>query len=58
MTKITETIPDDMPDWAIKAMAEGKFFEIACEKVRELEQLKMEVTNSAKSNKATSTRST
>ena len=34
---ITETIPDDIPDWAIKAMAEGQLFSITFERVRKLE---------------------
>ena len=37
MDKITETIPDDMPEWAEKAMAEGQFFKKSCEIVNDLE---------------------
>ena len=28
MTHITEIIPDDAPEWAIKAMAEGQLFRV------------------------------
>lgn len=39
-TTITETIPDDLPDWAIKAMADGQLFHVMCKKARELDALK------------------
>jgi len=47
MTKITEIIPDDLPDWAIDAMAEGQFFNVVAERLKsdeaEIEWLKQEV---------------
>ena len=33
MKKITEIIPNDMPDWAREAMANGQFFNVACENI-------------------------
>ncbi len=39
MTKITETIvlteqiPDDLPEWAIKAMAEGQLFKVTFDRI-------------------------
>ena len=44
MNKTTEIIPDDLPDWAQRAIDEGQFFRIAIEKVAELEKLLEEVT--------------
>jgi hypothetical protein len=39
--EITEIIPDDLPDWAIKAMAEGQLFTVTFERIKRLEaQLK------------------
>jgi 2C-methyl-D-erythritol 2,4-cyclodiphosphate synthase len=35
MTKITEIIPDDLPEWAVEAMAEGQFFRTALQKIQE-----------------------
>jgi len=32
MNTITEIIPDDLPDWAIEAMAEGRLFRACMEK--------------------------
>ena len=32
MTHITEIIPDDAPEWAIEAMAEGRLFSTACDR--------------------------
>lgn len=32
--KITEIIPDNLPRWAIKAMAAGKFFHVALDKIK------------------------
>ncbi|MCH8285916.1 hypothetical protein IIB79_05230 [candidate division KSB1 bacterium] len=34
---LTEQIPDNLPDWGIKAMAEERFFEVAVAKVKALE---------------------
>lgn len=36
MPKITEIIPDDLPDWAIKAMAEGQFFNVVAKKLKDI----------------------
>jgi len=38
MNKLTETIPDDMPEWAIEAMAEGRLFNKTFAVVAELEK--------------------
>ena len=41
MHKITEIIPDSIPDWAKDAMDDGQFFRIALERIASLEaQLK------------------
>lgn len=37
MATITEIIPEDMPDWAKKAMDEGQFFNVCCEKFKQLD---------------------
>ena len=37
MNKITEIIPDNLPDWAQEAMDNGQFFKVAIKKVAELE---------------------
>ena len=37
MSEITEIIPDDLPDWAIKAMAEGQLFNVTFARIRALE---------------------
>lgn len=37
MPKITEIIPDDMPEWVIEAMENGQFFNVTCEKIKELQ---------------------
>ena len=34
---LTETIPDDIPDWAIKAMAEKKLFQVTFDRIKALE---------------------
>ena len=34
MNKITETIPDDLPEWAEKAIDEGNFFRIAIDMIK------------------------
>ena len=39
MNKITEIIPDEIPDWAKKAMDEGQFFNIACNIMNALEEI-------------------
>ena len=36
MTKITEIIPDDMPDWAKTAMEKGQFFNVAIMRAEEI----------------------
>jgi len=36
MPKITEIIPNDIPDWAQKAMEEGQFFNVAINLVEKL----------------------
>jgi len=36
---ITETIPDDLPDWAIEAMADGRLFHVMCEKAKQVDGL-------------------
>lgn len=41
MHKITEIIPDSIPDWAKDAMDDGQFFRIALDRIASLEaQLK------------------
>jgi len=42
MNKIIELIPDDndLPDWAIKAMANGSLFKTVFEKIKEIERFK------------------
>jgi len=35
MDTITEIIPDDLPEWAKKAMDEGQFFNVVSEKIKE-----------------------
>lgn len=37
MHKITEIIPDSMPDWAKDAMDEGQFFRMTLERISSLE---------------------
>lgn len=37
--EITEIIPDDLPDWAIKAMAEGQLFTVTFDRIRKLESM-------------------
>ena len=37
MNHITEIVPDDMPEWAIVAMADGQFFRLCIERVELLE---------------------
>jgi hypothetical protein len=39
MTEITEIIPDDLPDWAVKAMAEGQLFNVVFDRIRKLESM-------------------
>lgn len=49
MTTITEIIPDDLPNWAVKAMAEGRLIS-ACIKKAELHgmtELESEVIQAA-----------
>jgi len=36
MTDLTEMIPDDLPEWAIKAMDEGQFFNVAVDTIESL----------------------
>ena len=38
MPKITEIIPDDLPEWAAEAFDNGQFFRVAIERVATLEQ--------------------
>ena len=38
MPKITEIIPDDLPDWAKEAMDAGKFFAVVAAKVTMIEK--------------------
>ena len=49
MTKIIEIIPDDLPEWAIEAMAEGQLFTVTFEKIMaleaEIDRLKKEPPN-------------
>lgn len=44
MNKITEIIPDDLPDWAKQAMDNGQFFKTACDRIKQLEQPTKEMT--------------
>lgn len=37
MRSITEIIPDDLPEWAIQAIAEGQFFRVCLERDKELQ---------------------
>jgi len=37
MTNIVEIIPDDLPDWAIEAMAEGQLFITMLDRVKKQE---------------------
>lgn len=39
MTHITEIIPDDYPEWAKKAMDEGQFFNVVCERFKKHEEI-------------------
>lgn len=34
--ELTEIIPDDLPEWAIKAMAEGQFLNVVFEKIKDM----------------------
>jgi len=38
MKKIVEIIPDELPAWAIEAMAEGQLFNTMLNKIKELEK--------------------
>ncbi len=38
MTHITEILPDDAPEWAIKAMAEGQLFRVCFNRDKELRE--------------------
>lgn len=38
MDKITEIIPDDMPDWLMEAFNRGQFFRVVIERIKELEK--------------------
>ena len=40
MNKITEIIPDDIPEWARLAIDEGRFFKAACERVAKTQKLR------------------
>ncbi len=40
MPKITEIIPDDMPEWVKRAFNEGQFFNIACKAMSSLEEIR------------------
>jgi len=35
-TKITEIIPDDIPEWATTAMHDGQFFRVALSRIEKL----------------------
>ena len=37
MSKITEIMPDDAPEWAIEAMANGNLFRVTFDRVEKLE---------------------
>ena len=37
MVNITEIIPDDLPEWAIDAMAEGRVFTVMMDRIKKLE---------------------
>ena len=37
MPKITEIMPDDIPDWARQAMSKGQFFNVALARITQLE---------------------
>ena len=37
LPKITEIIPDDMPEWALEAFWTGQFFRVCVEKVETLQ---------------------
>jgi len=45
MDKITEIIPDDIPEWAQQAIDEGQFFKVACDSMKELDKLKRLLKN-------------
>ena len=34
---ISEIIPDDLPDWAAKAMAEGQLFNVTFDRIKKIE---------------------
>jgi len=38
--EISELIPDDIPDWAIEAMARGQLFTVTFNRIKELEGLR------------------
>ncbi|PUB87054.1 MAG: hypothetical protein DBP02_02075 [gamma proteobacterium symbiont of Ctena orbiculata] len=40
MPKVTEIVPDDMPDWAKKAFDDGQFFNKACKAMNSLEEIR------------------
>jgi len=48
MPKITEIIPDTIPDWAKDAMDDGQFFRLCFERIAELEQSLMEAADDIK----------
>lgn len=48
MNTITEIIPDDMPEWAKQAMDEGQFFNVVCERLKELETALVQSCNAAR----------
>ncbi len=56
MTHITEIIPDDMPEWAIEAMASGQFFRVCLERVEALQAL-LDSVSTGKSNEGRNRRS-
>ncbi len=37
--EIIEIIPDNLPEWAIKAMAEGQLFNVTFDRIRKLESM-------------------
>lgn len=40
MPHITEIVPSDMPDWAKQAFDGGQFFNVACNAMRALEEIR------------------
>ncbi len=50
--KITEIIPDDMPEWANDGIDSGQFFRVCLAKVKKLEQQVLELKGVVSSQKS------